>query len=481
MESQTLHPNIPSVSPESDTSTDLIRAIRRRDELQVVSDLISSKADVNAKDPNGNTVLSLAVRAGDYSLISRLLEDDSLQVKDTDALTELVLARLPFDEKVVILHELVFRRVDLNRRNSAGQGVLEFCKQTKQYDLGHLLHELGATVSDVKVKLPELPDSPSQASLLEEPLSPLQLQSPVHVKEDIFDIGQTAKRLGDLFAELEGARASVVNMEACVSARSSPSGVAPVSHRMTEAELVAQKMELLNKLNMYLVDFEKAKGGKDFMAIRNLMEIQKVIADTRAEITEITARITDGDFDAAPVSDDRSEEEQDPVGWFRSPESIEADVEVCMRQIRKSSGVLINFEGSIFDIIQRCQSHHVIPALKLLRNRGADVNFREASSGLTSLMIACDADREDLVDWLVGVNALTSLPLIDRKLGWTALHYAVKSGNKRVCDLLLSKFGGDKVGVIAVVDKEGRTARDLCTNAAIAKLLNTVGDPAQSS
>jgi hypothetical protein len=252
----------------------------------------------------------------------------------------------------------------------------------------------------------------------------------------------------------------------------------------TEEDLVALKLELRNKLNMYESEFEKAKSGKNvgFKAIGNFMELQSMMASTRAEISQVTERISSGDF--AAVQKTQKTRENTPsspetVNWFRSPDSIEADIDLCIRQIRKSSletASLLNLNSSIFEVLKRCQDSCVMQALKLLRNRGADLSYPDPQSGMTSLMYACGAGNEDLVAWLLSGDSPGNVLQAEKERGRTALHFAAISGNKRIVEMLVSK---GKLSLISVMDKSGSSARELSNNPAIQRLLTV--EPAQSS
>jgi hypothetical protein len=237
---------------------------------------------------------------------------------------------------------------------------------------------------------------------------------------------------------------------------------------VTEQVLVAQKMELLNKLNMYLSEFERVKNDKhkDFKAIGSFMELQRMIADCRQEITRVSDRISSGDFAVSTGDDAGSSSPAGPSGWFRSPDSVESDIETCMRAIRKSSGTLVGVDGAILALLSRSRSDEMIPILKLLRNRGANVSFRDKTSGMTSLMHACsDASCEELVDWLLANGA--DVKATEKIRGWTCLHFAVTSGSKEICATLIAK-DPDLVGL---TDHQGRTPVDLSNNAAVTRAI----------
>jgi ankyrin repeat protein len=468
-----------SESIPNELDRELLRSIRIQDDIRVIDELLARRANVNACSGDDCTALSLAMKGANPSIVFRLLEEEALDVGQSNPWCDLIESELASEHKLAVAHELLFRGVDVNGRNTTGQGVLELCRLTNQKDLFKLFQDSGAT----DIERGRSASSPPGCSEngFDEPLSPLQRRNSSPIVCDVYDMRPVVVRLGDLFSELAGARASVVTLEASGSVRNSPINSATSDPRMTETDLIALKMELLNKLNMYLTEFERAKTGKDFLAIRSLMDVQKRIADTRVEITDISRRIADGDFAVEDGCNDDGGHPAEPVGWFRSPESVEADIEVCMRQIRKSSGTLDNIESAIFDITKRCQSYDVVPALKLLRNRGSNVNYQDPDTGSTALMKACEAGSEDLVSWLLNFSAQEGANLVDKKRGWTAVHYAVKSGNRRICESLISRFNGDKVSLVSITDKEGKVASDLSTNAAISRLLSAVSNPAQSS
>ena len=207
-----------------------------------------------------------------------------------------------------------------------------------------------------------------------------------------------------------------------------------------------------------------------------------MMASTRSEISKVTERISSGDFAVVKRTQKTQESTtstQEAVNWFRSPDSIEADIDLCIRQIRKSStetAALLNLNSSIFEILKRCQDSCVMQALKLLRNRGADLSYQDPRSGMTSLMYACGAGNEDLVTWLLSGDTPGNVLQAENERGRTALHFGAMSGNKRIVEMLVSK---GKLGLISVMDKSGSTARELSNNPAIQRLLTV--EPAQSS
>ena len=459
----------------------LVRSLRLGGGIDQIESLLTARADVNCTDTDGSSAMAVAIRAGDYSVVLRILESDSLDVSDSKSLEELITSELSSRRKLEVAHELLFKRIDVNQKTSQGRTPLELCQESGQSDLAKLLIASGATEPTV-VASSKPPTSPQP----DEPLSPLHLLGSVSASYEsttVFDIGEVAKRIGDLYAELAGARVSVDSLQAAISSRNSPTGSAAPVPVVTEKDLIAQKIELQNKLHMYSVEFDRVKveKNKDFKAIKDFMELQKLMASTRTEITSINERIANRDFDivdseVSPVAD-----HTEPGSWFRSPESVEADIDVCMRQIRKSCGTLSNLNSAIFEVVKRCQSPAIIPALKLLRNRGSDLNYQDPESGQTSLMLASSTGNADLVDWLLHGNVASIISAVDRKNGWNALHYGVRSGNKSVCEAIIGKAGGDKFNLATKLDKQGKTAFDYCINPAIEKLGLLITAPAQSS
>jgi ankyrin repeat protein len=467
----------------------LHRAIRNSAETEEIERLLSAKADVNSGDADRNTALTLAIRNANYPLILKFLEIDGLEMSKGHPLHDIISSSLSKAQKEELIHELLFCRVDPSSQDSENRTALDLCLISHQSSLGRILKESGATGSR---KDPdqggETPSSPSSAPMYDDQVSPRVSEEEHLFKPTItpaVNIGEIAMRIGDLFAELDGSRRSVDNLELISSARGSPSVAStnPVPVPIiTEADLVALKIELLNKLNMYLTEFERAKTvrNKDFKAIGNFIELQKMIALTRSEITRVNERISSRDFSIPDCAADQTASSGSWTnrngGWFRSPESIETDIDSCMRQIRKSSGSLVNLSSAMLQVVKRCQSSCVIPVLKLLRNRGSDVNFVDMESGMTSLMVACKAGSEDLVDWLISSNPSIDVAVPETRSGRTALHLAAQSGSKKICELLVKK---GKLALLCATDKNGKTARDVCGNPAIARVLSC--EPAQSS
>lgn len=456
----------------------LLRSIRLKGDVEQIEQLIRARADVNAHDTDGTVPLVLAVRSSNYDLVLKLLEADNLEVSNSDILHDVIASSFEESDKIGIIHELLFRRIDVNKKNSVGRTPLDACTEADS-EIAKVLKEHGAISTIPTEPIKDAPLSPG--SPREDAMSPIirSASEPVSVN---LDIGEVARRVGDLYAELVGAKKSVDTMESIVSSRASPAQSPVIGE--TEEDLVALKLELRNKLNMYESEFEKAKSGKNvgFKAIGNFMELQSMMASTRAEISQVTERISSGDF--AAVQKTQKTRENTPsspetVNWFRSPDSIEADIDLCIRQIRKSSletASLLNLNSSIFEVLKRCQDSCVMQALKLLRNRGADLSYPDPQSGMTSLMYACGAGNEDLVAWLLSGDSPGNVLQAEKERGRTALHFAAISGNKRIVEMLVSK---GKLSLISVMDKSGSSARELSNNPAIQRLLTV--EPAQSS
>ena len=440
---------------------DLTRWLRLKINLDLVARLLCVRADVNARDTDGTSALSLAIRAGAYAAVIEFLEADDLRVSDSPALHDLAVSPFSPSEKEELAHELIFRGADIQMKNPTGKTALEVARLVNDTTFAKMLMDHGAVFETPPAVVLE-PMSPS--SHPEEPLSPTAIPS-LHVAAApvVVDVGQLAERLGHLYAELTGARVSVGQMHEEDTARPTAAGV-------TEDFLVSQKMELLKKLNMYISEFDRVKHEKhkDFKAIGSFMELQRLIADCRREITQVSDRISSGDFLVSTNSEGRqSASPPGSQGWFRSPESVEADIEMCVRVIRKSSGTLVGVDASILQLLKRCRSNEMIPVLKLLRNRGADVNSRDATTGMTSLMHAsADPECEDLVDWLLANGADTKA--VEKHRGWSSLHFAVTGGSREICATLIAK----NPDLIALADSQGQTAEDLCNNAAVRKTLH---------
>lgn len=448
----------------------LVKAVRKNSGSVSLELLLQARADVNACDKVGRSALALSLAAGNTSAVLSLLESNEIDASKVDSvdghtcLHALVQSDLLQASKVEVLHELMFRRADVNAKSRLGKTALDLCLASQaDPDLVRILQENGAEISK-RISSPRAFGTIRQVS----PISPSDEPTSPPNESGVVNLAEVAARAGSLLAELNGARASVDGIESYKSA----SNDGPQSIE-TEADLISQKVELLNKLNMYLSEFERVKGNRnrDFKSIGLFMELQKLIADSREEIARVNHRIESQDFvvskgDEAPLLNVK-------CSWFRSPDSIEADIEGCIRTVRKSTGGLATaVEGSIFEVLKRCQTSQVIPILKLLRNRGADVNFREKGSGTTSLMLAAGGDSDELVDWLLANGAD---PTCSQKAsGMTCLHIASMKGNKRICQLLIDK---GKAAIINLRDKLGRTPLDICNNPALARIL----EPAASA
>ena len=458
----------------------LVKAARKSTGLVTVELLLKARADVNASDKLGRCALALSLAAGNTNALLSLLEYDQIDASKIDSVDglsvihELVLSSIPSAEKAEVVHELIFRKADVNSKNRVGKTPLDLCFACGELDLAKVLQENGAEVTKSQVpSQPQIDGEISPSAISEEPRSPPN-QSAIPV-----NLSEIAGRVGSLYAELTSARASVDGIETYNSTYSLPPAASKTTSMVTEAELVAQKVELLNKLNMYLSEFERVKGNrsKDFKSIGLFMELQKMISDSREEINSVNQRLEMKDFvveriEPAPAVGTKSS------SWFRSPDSIEADVEFLIRIIRKSTGLAVEgVEGSILAILKACQTSQVIPVLKLLRNRGADVNFREKDSGCSCLMLAAGGDSEELVDWLLA-NAADPC-CVQKATGMNALHIASLRGNKRICQLIIDKTSktSNALSILNARDKQGRTPLDICNNPSVARIL----EPAASA
>lgn len=459
----------------------LVKAARKSTGLVTVELLLKARADVNASDKLGRCALALSLAAGKTNALLSLLEYDQVDASKIDSVDglsvihELVLSSIPSSEKAEVVHELIFRKADVNSKNRVGKTPLDLCFACGELDLAKVLQENGGEVMKSQISSqPHIDGEISPTAVSEEPRSPPS-QSAVHV-----NLSEIAGRVGSLYAEWTSARASVDGIESYNSTYLLPAAAPITSSMVTEAELVAQKVELLNKLNMYLSEFERVKGNrsKDFKSIGLFMELQKMISDSREEINSVNQRLEMKDFvverhiEPAPSVGTKSS------SWFRSPDSIEADIESLIRVIRKTTGLAVEgVEGSILAILKACQTSQVVPVLKLLRNRGADVNFREKDSGCSCLMLAAGGDSEELVDWLLA-NAADPC-CVQKATGMNALHIASLRGNKRICQLIIEKASktSTALSILNARDKQGRTPLDICNNPAVARIL----EPAASA
>ena len=460
----------------------LIRVLWTKADLEEVPGLLRAHADANCVDPEGIPALILAIRTGDYNTVIQLFEIQGMQANTCDpksgnnAVHDLVLSSLATPEKEDILHELIFLKIDINLKNKAGMTPLDLCAQDAA--LKRILVENGAVGETSSQPTQNRPRTVDVGDLSPQSVDPLSPSSNISTSRDenvTVDLTEVASKIGTLLLELHAARSSVETL----ASETPPLFAVPTVSIVTEGQLVEQKMELLKKLNMYVSEFERTKviKNKDFKTIGAFIELQKLISDCRKDVNQINDRIASGNFSAAestaPVdSPTTSSGVQKSGRWFRSPDSIESDIEAYIRMIRKSTNSHIGAEGAIFEIVKRCQTSEIIPVLKLLRNRGSDINFRDKASGVTGLMISCGSQQSgshELVDWMIANSA--DVCLTDKIRGWTALHHAVNGGNLSVVESVLRR---GKLGLVNVRDNQGNTVIDLCNNTAIRKVLQPV-------
>jgi ankyrin repeat protein len=472
----------------SSLNTLLVKTLRSPKPDTRIEPIIIAGADPCTVDPLDSTpCIILGIRTGVYEIILDLLScgPDLEHCIDpstgNSVLHELALiTTLTPEEQVELFLELLFLRADLNSKNLNGSTPLDLVVNDVLFktmvdhgatgragdlsrggtisleDAGNFLRSASAIERDESNQLESLPPSTETIQFTQSSAARDNSgdQPPV-------DLSEVAGRVGHLLSELEQSRMFATCMHAPVV--------------VTQKVLEDQKSELVNKLNKSVTEFDRMKkrmssNKGDFKSIGTFLELQKSIAAIRSDISKLNERI-----DGKNYSIKSPEESEPPVpssGWFRSPDSIEADIEMCIRVLRKSSN-LVNVEPAIFEVLRTGGgiSNGAVPILKLLRNRGSDINFTDSSSGVTPLMIACDAklladaSNEELVVWMLQNSA--NVLATDYTKGWNSLFYAAKRDNFAACKHILGRM--DKKG--PVVDKQGKRPNEYSSNRAVIDLI----------
>ena len=80
---------------------------------------------------------------------------------------------------------------------------------------------------------------------------------------------------------------------------------------------------------------------------------------------------------------------------------------------------------------------------KLTEKQIKEVSNGKSSKGWTILMAACEANKQDTVEWLLKKNADPNKQM--DKSSWTAMHAAAKNGNVEILKLLLDAGGNPEL------------------------------------
>ena len=467
----------------------LIKNLRHNEDVEP---LLRVKANVNAVHSDyGFSPMSYAVSVGDYELILRFLESGG-EVQNGDLHAIIGSSNLVIEQKIELLAEFIYMKADVNYRNSDGKTAIELLDKSDA-KISKLLIDNGAIKPEeedlVSQDHYEEPESVGSAELTASARSSsVQFTQSAAARTGLstVDLSELASRAGALIAELAMASRFVGSIKT----------MAP---EVSESTLIDFQKELTQSLSELESKFAILKSDNlhDFKSIGKFMELQKQIADKRAELVSIKRRIDIKDYSldesaqasaqASALASAHASSSMTPAeslegsfpekksGWFRSPDSIEADLENCVRAIRKSTGNIINVNSAIFEFLQSGGAvYHPqsVQILKLLRNRGSEINFA-SPEGLTGLMLVCDSSVEepDLVDFMLTNSA--NVHAVENRRGWTALHFAVSRSNLHNCKQLLKR------GALGQVeDKEGKVAIDYCRNPAIKHLVGDQVSPA---
>jgi len=471
----------------------LIKAIKSKREI---TDLLLSRADPTCSATCETPCLSLAIQAGDYKTILELLEhsppvDGTSTSTGNTSLHDTLTTSFDPTERLELVSELIFLKADVNAKNLAGKTPLDLASESNCCEsLIKLLTDHGAELSKQPVTVGRIVRQPSaNPSQPTAPLSPSGDLSPR--APDTIDLSEVAGRAGSLLSELQKAREFVGSMSGKTTSNLSTKTkeVVPIV-QSTETDLINERKDLESNLVLLTANFDamknKNKNISDFRSIGEFLDLQKSIAECRARINQVSLLIEKGDFRTEnPAPTDTSSSLATDVsvagsaGWFRSPDSIEADIEQCIRTIRKSTNNSVNIEGAIFEFIRRAsaggglRTNEGIPILKLLRNRGSEINFLTHND--LPFMMVCDsvsACDDEVVDWMLSNGVDLTATVGPRK--WTSLFYAASRGNVRICEKILKRAAKSKLTNFAHnTDTDGKTAMDYSTNRGVSELLKS--------
>ena len=465
----------------------LVKAIKgKRD----ITSLINARADPSFIASDGTPCLCLAIQAGDYANILQLLEQspqvDSQTLSGNTAIHEAIMSKMPPTEQTEIISELIFLKADVNGCNASGKTALDLANEFKcDESLIKLLTDNDAqpSLKPVTIAGKIVRQQSSSTQPIGGPPSPSGDVSPR--APDTIDLSEVAGRAGSLLAELAKARQYVGTMDkkgnVVVSQTMSP--------QLTLSDLEGEKNELEKKLSNLTTKFDgmksKNKNISDFRSIGEFLELQKTIAECRNRIGQISHTIEKGDYATTETKPTTNMETSSTTmaalstGWFRSPDSIESDIEQCIRTIRKSTNNSINMESAIYEFVKKASpggglvTSQGIPILKLLRNRGSEINWKNKELLITPFAMLCDgpfAPDDETVDWMLsnGVDLTATAGFKN----WTCLFYAAHRGHLRVCEKILKRAAKSKLATFAGLrDTDGKTAYDYTAHQGVLKLL----------
>jgi ankyrin repeat protein len=417
----------------------MIKSIRAGREITTI---LASRADPNCCAPDGTPCTVVALQSGSYASLIQLFEHSPNIEKIPTVLHELTTCPLSIEEKIEIGSELLFLKADITATKN-GKTALETALNSgmsKNCDYVKFLIEHGADPAPLTVPVPgrivrTRPPPPQNLAPGDESPSTGDM-SPI--PENPIDLSELAGRAGLLIVELSKAREFGQSIGGVLPpASSTTSGLSRIE------DLHAEKRRLETTLDSLLIQFETMKSRNknisNFRSIGAFLELQRMIADCRQTISDITNRIETGDYYVAPsVANPTSESPPSLQGWFRSPDSIEADIDQCIRSIRKATGSAIGIDRAIYEFCKksRASGPEGIPVLKLLRNRGSDVSYRD--NGMTPLMHACEAGNFDNVEWLLSNGA--DISAVEPSKGWTCLFFASARGHVQIVEKLVKRI-----------------------------------------
>ena len=448
------------------------RLLASLDQPEHVSQLLHSNANPNIVCADGETALSSVIKnGGDYETVRLFLECGC--VGAPFYMHEILGSQsIPADETIQLLSELIYMKADVEAKDLNGRSCLDLAGGSEK--IVRFLVENGAKPKSPKLVVfahaPTIATSPGNSA----PATPLEptsgtsvlpqfLQSEAAFYDEIVDLSELATRAGSLISELEKSNRFVNRIrDTCVEAKADP----PISNQ-TLLTMQSELNEKLVKLDKEFLSLKSSSSLANFRSIGHFMEVQKKIAQTRRDLVDLNQRLSTPFLTpeqgpsfipvASPAESLAGMYPDAPASWFRSPDSIEADLENCIRIIRKSANNIVNADSAIFDFINsgggvyHCQSLQI---LKLLRNRGSDVNY--SVEGITGLMLVCDSDPHEgqieLVDFMLSNSANPNAQEFQRK--WTPLIFAINRKNENVCKRLIQKGAQfnetDKLGKLPI-------------------------------
>jgi hypothetical protein len=188
------------------------------------------------------------------------------------------------------------------------------------------------------------------------------------------------------------------------------------------------------------------------------MEKYKDERDYQVEEEEALLRALNPDYNITSVlrpshfEDDEDEEENRSFYWD-VPEAVDYLVNDCWAE----TDILDNKGRSPLEFAVRAKDYD---SMAILLKAGADPNFKLAFDK-TALMIACELGYDEVVSTIMKTTLEEIKVNFQDKKGWTALMYAVQSGNLTTLESLIKYKNNRTTLKMTPRTNNGKTALDL--------------------